>query len=215
LAEYSPCATGVVPSEFVSHFCSKVDCLIPFGSLDLNSEVDPGLQTERYVKELGCRGLKLLPSYGHFFPNDPRLFPAYEVARDLGIPIMFHTGTSLFPGTRVCFADPLLWDDVAEQFRDLEIVLCHGGRPFWYKQAEWMLARHKNVSIDISGIPPKQLRAAFPKWEKHPERFLFGSDWPNISSIAAQVRQIEQLHLRPETLEALLWGNASRLLGID
>jgi predicted TIM-barrel fold metal-dependent hydrolase len=215
LAEYSPEATGVVPSEFVSGFCGAADRLIAFGSLDLTSETDTGLQTEHCVKELGCRGLKLLPSYAHFFPNDARLFPAYEVARDLSIPIMFHTGTSLFPGTKVCFADPLLLDEIAEQFPDLAIVMCHGGRPFWYKQAEWMLARHKNVFIDIAGIPPKQLRVAFPKLEKFPEKFVFGSDWPNIPSIAEQVKKIEQLNLRPETLEGLFWRNGARLLRID
>lgn len=215
LSEYSPQATGVVPSEFVAEVARQTDRLIPFGSIDLRSPVDTGIQTERCVKELGCRGLKLLPPYGHFYPADPGLFPAYEVARELDIPVMFHTGTSLFPGTRVRFADPLLLDDVAEEFPELAIVMSHGGRPFWYKQAEWMLARHKRVYIDISGIPPKQLLTAFPKLEKFPDRFLFGSDWPNIASIADQVRRVQQLSLRTATLSAILWDNAARLLKID
>jgi len=42
------------------------------------------------------RGLKLGPSYGHFYPNDPALYPAYEVAQENGIPVLVHTGTSVF-----------------------------------------------------------------------------------------------------------------------
>ncbi|HMK35508.1 MAG TPA: amidohydrolase family protein [Desulfomonilaceae bacterium] len=212
LAEYSPKATGVVPNEFVAEFCSETERLIPFGSLNLDGSTDPAVQAETCVKDLGCKGLKLLPSYGHFSPDDARVLPAYEVARDLGIPILFHTGTSLFPGTRVRYAHPLLLDDIAEDFPELSIVMCHGGRPFWYKEAEWMLQRHPNVYVDVSGIPPKQIPHVMPKLEKFPDRFLFGSDWPNIASIGEQVSRIKNLPFSPATIQALLWENAARLL---
>jgi predicted TIM-barrel fold metal-dependent hydrolase len=189
--------------------------LIPFGAVDFDSSTDCGIQVERFVKDLGCRGLKLLPSYAHFFPNDAKMLPAYEAARDLGIPVMFHTGTSLFPGTRVRYADPLLLDDIADEFPDLSIIMSHGGRPFWYKEAEWMLGRHNNVHIDISGIPPHQLLTSFPKMDKFPDRFLFGSDWPNLPSVADQVRKILELPLKKTTVEGLLWGNGARMLGLD
>jgi len=214
LSEYSPHVTGVTPSEFTADFCNGSDRLIPFGSIDLDSKVNAADQTEHAVKELGCRGLKLLPSYGRYYPDDPRIMPAYEAARDLDIPIMFHTGTSVFPGTRIRYANPLLLDDIADEFTDLQIVMCHGGRPFWYKEAEWMLRRHGNVHIDISGIPPKQLPKIFTKMEQFQERFVFGSDWPNVISIAEQVRQIQALPLKEATVRAILWDNAARLLGI-
>ncbi|MFC1836749.1 amidohydrolase family protein [Thermodesulfobacteriota bacterium] len=215
LSEYSPKVTGRVPSEFTAQFCRGTDRLIPFGSIDLESPVAPAEQTERCVTELGCRGLKLLPSYGHYDPNDPRMMPAYEVARDLGIPVMFHTGTSLFPGTRVRLADPLLLDDLADEIDDLSIIMCHGGRPFWYKQAQWMLHRHKNVYIDISGIPPKQLPGVFPKLERFSDRFIFGSDWPNVMSIRHQVEQILALPFDSGTMNRILWDNGARLLGLE
>lgn len=215
LAEYSPETTGIIPSEFIAGFCRSSDRLIPIGSVDLGSAEDAASQTERCVKELGCRGLKLLPSYGHFYPDDPRILPAYEVARDLGIPVMFHTGTSLFPGSRIRYANPLLLDDVAEDFPDLTIVMCHGGRPFWYKESEWMLARHRNCHIDVTGIPPKQLPEIFPKLEKFSDRFVFGSDWPNIPSIGRQVEAIRELPLSTSVIGRLLWEIGARMLGLD
>ena len=113
LAEYSPKTTGIVPNEFIAEFCKGSDRLIAVGSIDLDSNLDTGRQTEYCVKELGCRGLKLLPSYAHFYPDDKRLFPAYDAASQLSIPVMFHTGTSLFPGSRIRYANPLLLDDIA------------------------------------------------------------------------------------------------------
>lgn len=215
LSEYAPKATGVVTNEFTVGFCSGTDRLIPFGSVSLHEGAEPAVQAEHCIRALGCRGLKLLPSYVHVYPDDSRLLPVYEVASALEAPIMFHTGTSIFKGTRVRYSDPLLLDDVAEDFPGLKVVMCHGGRPFWYAQAEWMLRRHENTYIDISGIPPSKLPSAFPHLEKFRDRFVFGSDWPGIPSIAEQVRKIEELPFGPDTIEAILWRNGSYLLGID
>ncbi len=77
-----------------------------------------------------------------------------------------------------------------------------------------MLRRHENCYIDISGIPPSRLPAIFPHLEKFRDRFLFGSDWPAIRSIAQQARKIEELPFSSHTIEAMLWGNGSSLLAI-
>lgn len=215
LSEYSPQVTGVTPNEFTAKFAAESDKLIPFGSIDINSSVPTGDQAEHAFRDLNCKGLKLLPSYGYYYPNDPRMSDAYEVAQKYDSVVMFHTGTSLFPKTRVRFADPLLLDDVAVDFPDLKIVMCHGGRPFWYQQSEWMLRRHTNLFIDISGIPPFQLPKNFPKLERFKERFVFGSDWPNIMSIRNQAEQICKLPYRQETIESILWRNAARILKLD
>jgi uncharacterized protein len=214
LAEYAPKTTGVVTNEFVEEFCRGTERLIPFGSINLKEETEPAAQAERCIKELNCRGLKFLPTYVHFFPDDPRLLSVYEVAQDLGVPVMFHTGTSIFKGSRIKFGNPLLLDEVAEDFPGLSIVMSHAGRPFWYSEAEWMLRRHKNTYIDLAGIPPRQLPSIFPHLEKLRDRFVFGSDWPGIPSIAAQARAIRELSFSPGTIEAILWENAAQLLGM-
>jgi predicted TIM-barrel fold metal-dependent hydrolase len=214
LAEYAPQTTGVVTNEFVEEFCSESPRLIPFGSINLNDEAEPAVQAERCIKDLNCRGLKFLPTYVHFYPDDARLLPAYEVAQDLRIPVMFHTGSSIFKGSRIKFGNPLLLDEIAEDFPRLTIVMSHGGRPFWYAEAEWMLRRHKNTVIDLAGIPPKQLPSIFPHLERFRDRFVFGSDWPGIPSIAAQSLAIRELPFSPPAIEAILWENAARLLGL-
>ncbi len=215
LSEYSPQVTGVVPNEFTVKFAAESPKLIPFGSIDINSSVRTGDQAEHAFRDLSCRGLKLLPSYGYYYPNDPRMYGAYEVAQKYDSVVMFHTGTSLFPKTRVRFADPLLLDDVAVDFPNLNIVMCHGGRPFWYQESEWMLRRHPHLFIDISGVPPFQLPKNFPKLERFQDRFIFGSDWPNVISIKSQAEQVRKLPYKPDTIESILWSNAARILKLD
>jgi predicted TIM-barrel fold metal-dependent hydrolase len=214
LADYAPKTTGVVTSEFVAEFCNGTDRLIPFGTIRFDDPTPPAVQAEHCIKVLGCRGIKLLPTYVHFYPADQRLLPAYEVLSALGVPVMFHTGTSVFKGSRIRYGNPLLLDDVAEDFPDLKIIICHAGRPFWYSEAEWMLRRHRNTYIDVSGIPLKRLPELFPHLERLRDRFIFGSDWPGIPSIRGQVSRIQALPFSAETIEAILWRNGARLLGI-
>ncbi len=215
LSEYAPDATGVVTNEFTAQFCAGHDQLIPFGSPCLYDETPPAEQAEHALKNLGVKGFKMLPTYAHFYPNDPALFPFYEVCRDAGVPLQFHTGISLFKGARIKYGDPLLLDDVADQFEDLTIVLDHGGRSFWYDRANWMIGRHENVYIGLTGVPAKQVPRIFPNIDRLPDRFIFGSDWPGVSDIAPYVERFRRLPLPPETIDLILYGNAARLLGLD
>ena len=96
------------------------------------------------------------------YPNDylngvKELEIIYRAAEANGIPIMVHTGTSIFPGARNKFGDPIYVDDVAVDFPNLKILLAHGGRPLWMDTAFFLVRRHRNVYLDISGIPPKTL----------------------------------------------------------
>ena len=91
---------------------------------------------------------------------------------------MFHTGTSIFPGARNKYGDPIYLDDVAVDFPKMRILLAHGGRPLWMETAFFLVRRHPNVYLDISGIPPKSLLKYFPRLNEIAAKTLFGTDWP-------------------------------------
>jgi uncharacterized protein len=215
LSEYAPKATGVVTNEFTAEFCRGHEELIPFGAPCLYSDIPLVEQAEHAVKVLGMKGFKMLPTYSHFYPNDPKLFPFYEVAQDLGVPLQFHTGTSIFRGARIKYGDPLFLDDVADEFPELKIVLDHGGRSFWYDRAAWMITRHPNVYVGITGIPAKRLLEYFPQLPSYPERFIFGSDWPGVPDIRSYADRVRKLPLDESIIERILWKNAAAVLGLD
>jgi predicted TIM-barrel fold metal-dependent hydrolase len=70
-------------------------------------------------------------------------------------------------------------DDVAIDFPDLTIIMAHGGRPLWMDEAFFVLRRHENVYLELSGIPPKRLLEYFPRLEEIGDRVLWGTDWPS------------------------------------
>jgi hypothetical protein len=213
LAEYAPATSASTTTEDVIDYCRGNDMLIPFASINPNTHYDLAAKLEFYVKECGIKGLKLYPSYQFFYPNEARLYPLYAKAQDLGIPVMYHTGSSIFKGTRLKYCDPIYLDDVAVDFPELTLIMAHSGRGFWYDKCFFLSRFHQNVYMDITGLPPQNLLNYFPELDKNGEKVLFGSDWPAMpSSISKNVDIIKTLPLSDSTIEAILYGNAYRIV---
>ena len=215
LAELSPVTTGMMSNEGVIELCQGIDRLIPFCNVNPFLVADLAGELERYVTEMGFRGLKLYPTYQHFYANDSRLYPLYAKAQELGIPVMLHTGSSIFKGARLKYGDPLYIDDVAVDFADLTLLMVHSGRGFWYDRAYFLAKLHVNVYMEISGLPPQKLLDYFPELERVADKVIFGSDWPGMPHIKRNIDMIRNLPLREETKEKILGGNAARILGIS
>jgi hypothetical protein len=212
LAENAPLTTGVVENEFIVEFCHESERLIPFASINPVADSNPSETLVKLVKDYGMKGLKLLPPYQHFYPNDAAIYKLYEKAQELEIPVVFHTGTSIFQKARLKYANPLHLDDVAVDFPDLTIVQAHGGRSLWYDTALFLVKRHKNVYIDISGLPPQNLLKYFPDLEKIADKVIFGSDWPGVSSIRKNIEVILKLPLKEEAKRKIVGENAKKIL---
>jgi uncharacterized protein len=163
------------------------------------------------ILRLKIRMIKIHPPHQLLFPNDylrgvKELEIIYRAAEANGIPVMFHTGTSIFPGARNNYGDPLSIDDVAVDFPKLRILLAHGGRPLWMNTAFFLLRRHPNVFLDISGIPPKSLLRYFPRLEDIAQKTLFGTDWPGpgVPSIKKNLDEFRKLPLSAKTQQQIL-----------
>lgn len=213
LAEDTPAVTGVADNQMVAEFCRGWPQLLPFCTFDpLKDEHMP--ERLRRLAEEGFRGVKLYPTYNFFYPNDPMMYPLYETAQELGLPVMFHTGLSVFRGSRLKYGNPVFYDDIAVDFPELKIVLCHGGRDCWYKEAVTVARLHENVYIDVAGLPPKKLLTYFPDLPRLAHKFIFGTDWPSVD-IGCNADALADLPLPEEDIRAILGGTAAGLLGIS
>jgi len=226
LAEVSPVTTGTISNEETIAFVDAANALpdppdgpagrlLPFASLNPYIEGDLASRLEQLVLQQGFRGIKLYPVYQHHYTNDPRLYPLYARAQELGIPALVHTGSSTFKGARIKYGDPLHLDDVAIDFPKLNLLMAHGGRPFWYEQAFWMARRHPNVYLEISGLPGRKLLEYFPRLEEIAEKVVYGSDWPGNPYLRRNIEAIHDLPLGFEAKQLILGGNAARLLGLE
>ena len=179
---------------------------------------DPAGDVDALI-EMGMRVLKVHPCHQELPANayaDGLAAQAaiYRRCEERGIPVLIHTGTSIFPGARCKYGNPLELDDIALDFPDLRIVLAHGGRPFWMGEAFFVLRRHANMWFDLSGIPPKSLLDWFPKIAELEHKLLWGSDWPSpgIVRMRKNVDQFLALPLTDALKRAALQDNPDRLL---
>src|SRR5262249_44286467 len=134
--------------------------------------------------DAGIRMIKLHPPHQLFWANaylegNETLAGIYRAAEEARVPVMFHTGTSIFPSARNRFADPMPIDDVAVDFPNLPIILAHSGRPLCGKAPFFPARRHPNFFLEVPEIPPKKLLQSPPRLEEMAGKTLWGTDWPS------------------------------------
>jgi len=104
-----------------------------------------------FLKAGLVKGLKLYPGYEPFYPHDSRCRVPYDLALEFDVPVMVHTGGTYTPKGKVRYAHPLHLDDVAVNFPDLKLVICHVGNP-WIRDCMEVVYKNKHVHADISGL---------------------------------------------------------------
>jgi len=198
-------------NEWVANYCREnPGRLLSCGSVHPRHSANVQADMEQLVR-LGIRMIKIHPPHQLLFANDyvngvKELAVIYRTAEQHGTPVMVHTGTSIFPGARNRYGDPLFLDDVAVDFPNLRILMAHGGRPIWMTTAFFLLRRHRNLYLDISGIPPKLLLQYFPRLQEIAAKTLFGTDWPSpgVKDIGQNIAEFQALPLTEEVKEQIL-----------
>ena len=104
---------------------------------------------------------------------------------------------------------------MASDFPDLVLLMAHAGRGLWYDRAFFLSRLHPNLYLEISGLPPKNLLNYFPDMENNIDKFVYGSDWPAVQSITANIEAINNLPLAENSKKKILYGNAAAILGLD
>lgn len=167
-------------NEHVSKLCNRFpDRLMGFASVDPTSENAPAV-LDHAVRELGLKGLKLHPPLQRFFPNSADVFPVYEKAAELNIPVVFHVGTTPFGSMcRLSQANPILIDDVAREFPNLRIMLTHLGT-LWHCEAFMVVEKNPNVFIDTSAYVHEIPQILTPDMITRigANKVVFGTDFP-------------------------------------
>jgi predicted TIM-barrel fold metal-dependent hydrolase len=218
----SPEVTGFTPevNDWILDFTAEHrDRLLPVGSVNPLVQRDAAGEIRR-ILDRGLRMVKIHPPHQLFAANAyrfdlPALGDVYRECESRGVPVMIHTGTSVFPRARNVYADPMPVDDVAVDYPELRIILAHAGRPLHGDTAFFLARRHANVMLDVSGIPPKSLPKALPRLADISRKVLWGTDWPSpgVISMKANVEEFLALGYADEVVADVLGGNATRLFG--
>jgi len=205
--------------EVAESAAEHADICIPFASIDPARGKMGVREARRLIKDFGVKGFKFHPIIQGFYPNDPDVYPLYEVIAEAGLPALFHTGqTGIGAGMRgggglkLKYANPLYLDDVAADFPDMPIIMAHPSVPWQDEQLS--VATHKpNAYIDLSGWSPKYFEAKLVQYANTllKNKVLFGSDNPVIQPDRWPA-DFDKLAIKPEVRPLILKENAVKLL---
>jgi uncharacterized protein len=227
LAFAAPAVGYVVPNEYVADYVAQhPEKLVGFASVDPN-DADAPAELRAAVTDLGLKGLKLGPIYQRFEPISDRAFAVYEVAQELGLPVIWHQGTTFVRDAPLALARPIMLDEVARNFPRLKIVIAHLGHP-WIEEAMATIRKHPTLFADVSALETRP-------WQYYngliaaleygvADKLLFGSDYPfsTTAKAAAGLRSINSLargtslpRVPESVIEAIIERPTLEVLGIE
>jgi uncharacterized protein len=195
--------------------------IMPYGGVHARFVGDAEAAVDELL-ELGIRCLKIHPSHqllpaNAYTQGQRQQGRIYKRCEERGLPVMVHTGTSIFPGARNKYGNPMELDDVAIDFPDLPLIMAHGGRPLWMDEAFFILRRHRNIRLDVSGIPPLKLTEYFPRLAEIGDRVLWGTDWPSpgVRDLKVNLDQFMTLDLTPALKRAITVENPLQMFPVQ
>jgi uncharacterized protein len=216
-----------VDDKYVADYVAQdPERLIGFLSLDPTQEGWESEMKEGHL-EFGLRGIKLLPMYAGFSPDEERLDPLWKYAQDNGLPVLLHTGTTFVTQAPIKHTFPHLIEPVALKYPDVKIVLAHLGHP-WEGECIATIRKHPNVYADISALHYRpfqlyhslMLAQEYGVWEK----LLFGTDYPftNVNASIEGLRGLNNMlegtalpRLDMDQMNAMIHRNSLKLLGLE
>ncbi|MBU4556468.1 MAG: amidohydrolase family protein [Actinobacteria bacterium] len=185
------------------------DRIVPFGAMHPQF-ANPATEMAR-MAALGLRGFKLHPEHQSFEPHDTALARIWEAAVEHDMIAFFHAGADVIhPGVR---GTPESFASLLDTWPDLTVVLAHlGGFRQWKGVAEVLAGRDVwlDTAYTLSHLPDDEFVALV---RAHgTDRVLFGSDGP-WTDCGIETAHLTNLGMTAEETEAILGGNAERLLG--
>jgi predicted TIM-barrel fold metal-dependent hydrolase len=191
------------------------------------------------VQRQGLKGVTLFPAMHHFHAYDERLYPLYQAAAELRIPIFMHFGVlkvsirdklGLPNVFDLRYADPIDLHQAAIEFPGANFIIPHFGCGY-FREILMLGAQAPNVYVDTSSsntwltyMPSHlDLKTVFDKTLQvfGPDRILFGTDsnvfprgWRQ-DIFQQQVEILRELNTARESVELILGGNITRLLGLS
>jgi len=142
-----------VPNEYLAGIVKQHPDKLSWCCCVIPTEAGAADEVEKCVKEWGAVGIgEIAPAYGGYHANDKRAYPVYEVCQALDVPMIIHAGPGHPRRLRMKYGNVLAIDDIAIDFPDLRIVICHLGY-YKYEDAAFLMAKHDNVFGDISWLP--------------------------------------------------------------
>ena len=155
-------------------------------------------EVRHYVKDYGFVAIKMHTIGWALSPLAKDAEAMYEVADELGVPIMIHTGIG------VPYALPSLCLPVAKKYPNVKFILAHAGGQIYNAEAMIVAQECDNVYLDVTWVGIEEV-CPFAE-QLGSKRLLFASD--SLKNISLEKRKYELLGLNESELEDVYYKNA-------
>ncbi len=217
-----------IPNALLADYVKRhPENIVGFAGIDPTDPQQAIHDMQEAANDLALKGVALSPAAQNFHPAHTNAKACYDVASQMGLPVLFHTGLRNGPETVLQYAQPILLDEVAREFPNLKILIAHMGFP-WTNETITLLAKHANVFSDISWLlhqPWQAYQALLSAYQYGvTEKLLFGSGFPytiaaNCIEALYGINHLAQgtnLPIIPrEQLRGIVERDALSLLGIS
>jgi hypothetical protein len=174
----------MVTNDYVFRAVKGFGGLIPGASI--NPVREDAIEELERCKELGAVLVKILPNTQGFDPSDKGFIPFYRKLKELGMPLLAHSGYEFSLTVRdQSLGDPALLRTALDQ--GTTVIIAHGGSTgvFIYEKhfatVRELVKTYPNVFLDTSALTLPTRAGMLFKIKKYPEiseRLLFGTDYP-------------------------------------
>ena len=167
---------------------------------------------KKYLQKPSFVCIYLNPFEQAFKVNDALAFAAYEVAEDMGSPVVIESGYPIV-------SQPLQVAEAAREFRKVRFVMTHAGQMLASGQSEGdslaTLIENKNVFCDTSQIILSGIGGFIEQAIKGGagKRILFGSNSP-FGDLSVEMMRVREANISEQEKRAILSENAKHLFGM-
>ena len=198
----------ITNDEVAAAVRSHPDYVTGIASVNISNPMAAVRELRRCAKQLGFKGLRVLPWLWGLAPDDRRYYPLYAECIELDITFCAQIGHAgpmrpSEPGRPIPYLD-----NVAHEFPELRIVGGHIGIP-WVSEMISLTKKHPNVYVDTSAYKasrfPSELVAYMRGAGRH--KVMFGTNYPMLAPDECLVG-IDALGLSEDVLPLFLGANA-------
>lgn len=206
----------LISNDEVAAFVAQFpDRLAGLASVDLSQPMQAVRELRRCVKQLGFKGLRVVPWLWGLPPDDRRYYPLYAECIELDVPFctqVGHTGPLLSsePGRPIPYLE-----NVALEFPELRIVAGHLGAP-WTQETISLAHKFPNFYIDTSAYKASRFPAEFVAFMRGAgaKKVMFGTNYPMLTP-AACLEGLSELGLTTEGTAQFLSQNAAQVFKLN
>lgn len=198
------------------HFKGRIRSLT---TLDASDPIDKNVAlVEKYAVNGPLKGIYIEPGRAKVTtqPNDPKLYPLYEIASKHNLVVAIMTGGNNSPNL-IRTTDHSAIADIAAAFPKVRFYMAHGG---WPQVQEILGVAYWYPNVYLAG--DMYMFGGVPGWREYvdaangfmQDRFVFGSAYP-LLPFKDTIAHYKHFFPNREVYEKIMYKNAANLFGFD